>query len=326
MIGGIDHDDMYRMVEDEFLAVAGDFTRHLHAAEYQRLKGLVKSENANTIQNISRPVTGEMTDLVKRRHAALDTAAKQRKGIAKTLGKRAAGSGAWSEDEDRPRRPATSLQGLMDSPRKHTVLLTSVMGPRPGSSYRNAADASPSRRRPSVPGYRGAVRNSSMDMSHRKVRVPAVRRFNREPTTETEDTEEEDDDDLDGPSRLPSKPAPRRPEQVEGPSARQLPVARAPARVRTEPVAASNPFLATSTARRQTFAQETSTKRHRQAVAREASTDEHGDVPMHDEDDDFFSRLRARRAEQKRRRETKTADSSTKTETQAAAINTIPFI
>lgn len=32
------HDDRFRMVEDEFLATAQQFTRHLHQAEYQRLK------------------------------------------------------------------------------------------------------------------------------------------------------------------------------------------------------------------------------------------------------------------------------------------------
>ncbi|KAK1759185.1 hypothetical protein QBC47DRAFT_398000 [Echria macrotheca] len=108
MVEGVDHDDKYRMVEDEFLSVAHDFTRHLHAAEYQRLKNLAKTQNAKTIQNISRPVTGEMTDLVKRRHAALDTAARQRRGLSSVLGKR-------TESDD---LRASSLQGLMDSPRK----------------------------------------------------------------------------------------------------------------------------------------------------------------------------------------------------------------
>jgi hypothetical protein len=329
MIEGIDNDDMYRMVEDEFLAVAGEFTRHLHTAEYQRLKGLVKSKNAETIQNISRPVTGEMTDLVERRHAALDTAAKQRKGIAKALGKRAAGGEAWSVDEERPRRPATSLQGLMDSPRRQTtVLLTSVMGSRPGSSYRDAADASPSRRRLSAPDVRGVVRNSGINMSYRKDKVPSVR-VDQDGTTDTKGTEDDDDDNLDGPSRLPSKPAIRRTVQATRPPAQQPSASRPPARARTEPVVASNPFLSSGSTRRQTFAQEASASTRRQVVAQEIPTDEHGDVPMGDEDVDFFSRLRARRAEQRRRRETKikTQGNITKTsETQAAAINSIPFI
>jgi hypothetical protein len=35
---GLDKDDRYRMVEDEFLEAAKMFTQHLHAAEYQRMK------------------------------------------------------------------------------------------------------------------------------------------------------------------------------------------------------------------------------------------------------------------------------------------------
>jgi hypothetical protein len=328
MIGGIDNDDMYRMVEDEFLAVAGEFTRHLHTAEYQRLKGLVKSENAETIQNISRPVTGEMTDLVKRRHAALDTAAKQRKGIAKALGKRVAGSA----DKEQPRRPATSLQGLMNSPRRQTVLLTSVMGSRPGSSHRDAADASPSRRRPSALDVRGVVHNSGMNKLDRRDRVPSVRvvreaTTDTEGTEDTEDTEDDDEDDLDGPSRLPPKPAPWRPGQATRSPAPHPSASRPPTRARTESVVASNPFLASGNARRQTFAQETSVNTRRQMVAQKVPTNERGIVHVADEDEDFFSRLRARRTEQRRRRETKTEDNTTKTsETQAAAINSIPFI
>lgn len=117
MIEGVEHDDKYRMVEDEFLTVAGDFTKHLHAAEYQRLKSLAKSQNAETIQNISRPVTGEMTDLVKRRQAALETATRQRKALRKL---------AKSDDDDLPPHDNTSLQGLMDSPRKKRVPLQSL--------------------------------------------------------------------------------------------------------------------------------------------------------------------------------------------------------
>ena len=140
MIEGVDHDDKYRMVEDEFLAVANLFTKHLHAAEYQRLKGLAKSQNAETIQNISRPVTGEMTDLVKRRHAALDTAAKQRRGMARLAKKRKANDSdtenGEEEEQDLPRQPATYLQGLMDSPRKRALPLTSFSSLARGSSFR----------------------------------------------------------------------------------------------------------------------------------------------------------------------------------------------
>ncbi|KAG7288130.1 hypothetical protein NEMBOFW57_007653 [Staphylotrichum longicolle] len=220
MIEGIDHDDMYRMVEDEFLSVAGDFTRHLHAAEYQRLKGLAKSENAETIQNISRPVTGEMTDLVRRRHAALDTASKQRKGIAKTLGKRAAGSGSNSGD----------------------------------------------------------------------------------------------DDDLDGPPSWPSKLNLRHMDQPAKPPTRQLSAPKPLARTDSEPSNTRNPFQMADNAPKRSFTHDT-------------SLSEPAGAANEDEDEDFFSRLRARRAEQKRRRETKAQESNIKTsESQAAALNSIPFM
>ncbi|KAK3292162.1 uncharacterized protein B0H64DRAFT_364861 [Chaetomium fimeti] len=309
MIEGIAHDDQYRMVEDEFLAVAGDFTRHLHAAEYQRLKGLAKSQNADTIQSISRPVTGEMTDLVKRRHAALDIASKQRKGIAKTLGKRAGRHG--SGEEESSRRPATSLQGLMDSPRKPTVPLTSLAGSRPGSSYRGVVDASPSRRRPSGQGPRTTVRSSSMDMSNRTTRVPSVK-LEQETTSGSDE-----DDDLDGLPSWPRKHASGLPHQERAgkPPTQRAPASEPQTRAKPEVIDVSNPFLRTGTARLQTLAQETST---REPVA----------APKDDgEDDDFFARLRARRAEQRRRRETKTQDSNTRSsETNAAAINSIPFM
>jgi len=187
MIEGVDHDDKYRMVEDEFLSVAGDFTRHLHAAEYQRLKNLTDSQNAEAIKTISRPVTGDMTDLVKRRHAALDRATKQRKAVASVLGKR--------EESDDPQM-AMTLQGLMDSPRKKAVPLASLSSVTMGS---RAEDASPSRR---------FGRNGGVEL-----------RLKQEPESDDDDGDDDDEDDLDGPSRfrvprrstLPvSTPAPER--------------------------------------------------------------------------------------------------------------------
>lgn len=49
-------DDKYRMVEDELLRVAQQFTTHLHRAEYTRLKEMTRLRNARTIREIERPV------------------------------------------------------------------------------------------------------------------------------------------------------------------------------------------------------------------------------------------------------------------------------
>ncbi|KOS18251.1 hypothetical protein ESCO_002975 [Escovopsis weberi] len=56
MVPGALDDDRYRMVEDEFLAVAQRFTAHLHRAEYERLKALARRRHAATLSEIERPV------------------------------------------------------------------------------------------------------------------------------------------------------------------------------------------------------------------------------------------------------------------------------
>lgn len=301
MIEGADHDDKYRMVEDEFLAVAGDFTRHLHAAEYQRLKGLVKSQNAEAIQNISRPVTGEMSDLVKRRHAALDTAARQRRGISKTLGKRSA------RDGSPPVRSASSLQGLMDSPRKQAVPLTSIPGMRSSSSFR---ESSPSRR------SRGSIsleaRRGGTGITQARNNGAASLRFKQEPPTDS------DDDDLDSQPGRPSKLTQSRPPVKTERSLGRQPSATEPLARPNRP--SGNPFLEGPNAPRRTLSYETPTSE--QAAANDDANDANDDG----NDSDFFSRMRARRAEQKRRRGIKTESSNIKTESQAAALNEIPFM
>ncbi|KAG5935295.1 hypothetical protein E4U59_005689 [Claviceps monticola] len=49
-------DDKYRMVEDELLHTAQQYTTHLHRAEYIRLKAVISSRNAYTIREMERPV------------------------------------------------------------------------------------------------------------------------------------------------------------------------------------------------------------------------------------------------------------------------------
>lgn len=64
---GPNEDDMWMMVEDEFLTTAQAFTSHLHRAEYQRLKRLVRSRNESTIRNIQRPTDGRTPQSVETR-------------------------------------------------------------------------------------------------------------------------------------------------------------------------------------------------------------------------------------------------------------------
>ncbi|KAF4950392.1 hypothetical protein FGADI_8211 [Fusarium gaditjirri] len=104
---GLDHDDRYRIVEDEFVNMAHQFTLHIHTSEYNRLKNLAKHQNADTIREIERPVVGAPTLLTRHRHEDVRRNAKQRKLL---------GNGA-NEKKD-SLYVGSSLQGLMESPRK----------------------------------------------------------------------------------------------------------------------------------------------------------------------------------------------------------------
>jgi hypothetical protein len=127
MIDGFDHDDSYRMVEDELRAVASHFTAHLHAAEYQRLKTLARSQNAETIRSISRPVSGRMTDPVRRRKALAGYIGKRDRGVRSALGQEPAGAYDQDDEDDEPTGVGSHLQGLMNSPSKSRPPLSAIL-------------------------------------------------------------------------------------------------------------------------------------------------------------------------------------------------------
>jgi hypothetical protein len=143
MMDGIEQDDGYRMVEDELRAVAGHFTAHLHAAEYQRLKILARSQNAESIQSLARPVSGIMTDQVRRRQALSSYIKKRDRGLRSALGRRAVETTSDVDDNEGDEVEeltgvGTSLQGLMNSPRKKQVPLSRIL---PQTSVRRDASA-----------------------------------------------------------------------------------------------------------------------------------------------------------------------------------------
>ena len=124
---GVQHDDKYRMVEDEFLTVAQKFTVHLHAAEYKRQEKMVKARNAEAINSISRPVTGRMPNQTKRKVQSIARSRAQRSTLQGLLGK--SGDAEISDDsEEGDGLPyiGTTLHGLMDSPRRCAASLARV--------------------------------------------------------------------------------------------------------------------------------------------------------------------------------------------------------
>jgi hypothetical protein len=181
---GFDHDDRYRMVEDEFLAVAQTFTKHLHAAEYARMKHAAKAQNAATINSISRPVTMKMPEHTKRKLDAQARAKKQAGAIKGVLGK---GSGNESEDERAGKGwRGTSLNELMESPRKSAASLRGL------GSFRAATKA--------AAGIKKPQRNSTLDyaISDSEEDAACLTRPARQVVQQDGDDETTDDDnDLD---------------------------------------------------------------------------------------------------------------------------------
>ncbi|KAI1383670.1 uncharacterized protein F4822DRAFT_84435 [Hypoxylon trugodes] len=202
MIEGLENDDIYRMVEDEFLETARQFTAHLHAAEYLRLKSASESQNADTIKNISRPVVGRTTDLVKTKQERRARLQKQRAAVRKA--RLNSGQDEETEESGDESQQNASLFGLMESPRKQAKRLDYLT--KALSTTRAAAGFDTIKPRSLVVAPRPAMKS----MSDRKLIAKPIL---------GDDSETEDDDDLDAPStRVPVKP-----DRETSPSPFQLP-------------------------------------------------------------------------------------------------------
>jgi len=127
----MEHDDRYRMVEDEFLSIAQRFTVHLHVAEYKRQQKMVKARKADDISTISRPVTGVMPDHTRRKVNSVAQAKAQGNAIQILAEKKKAEQARDDSDsDDGIQLPyvGTTLHGLMDSPRKKATSLAHLKG------------------------------------------------------------------------------------------------------------------------------------------------------------------------------------------------------
>ncbi|EHA52315.1 hypothetical protein MGG_05807 [Pyricularia oryzae 70-15] len=204
MISGVDGDDIWRMVEDEFLSVAGAFTAHLHRAEYKRLKRVAESQNAKTISTISRPVACDRTDTVKRRQDREELERRQGGAIKRMRASSDGKNSNESDDDDGPSPWAgTALQGLMDSPRKKAPRLisdvikkTTITKP---PMFRNAQRSTANQ---SGNLYRN-TRPSSLEPHRTQGSSPRVRRGAVNDDEQTTQSEDDSDDDLDAaPTRL----------------------------------------------------------------------------------------------------------------------------
>ncbi|KAL2808986.1 hypothetical protein BJX63DRAFT_374821 [Aspergillus granulosus] len=195
---GLDKDDIYIMVEDEFYAVAQSFTQHLHYAEYIRRGREAKLQNATRIQDIARPTDGvtPMSETLKKKYAAEELRARQKDGVERLDGNSARddnddGKEALGDDiEEENSWAGTHLQDLMLSPRRVRSLV-GLQGIR--SSTRAAA------------GFGQALGPSGRGVEN----VDQVEKARKEPSLPDETTNDEDDDDLDAIVSRPVPTAPR---------------------------------------------------------------------------------------------------------------------
>lgn len=218
---GLSADDIYIMVEDEFHAVAQSFTKHLHHAEYIRLRNAARDRNAPTINNISRPVDSitSMREETRKKKEAEAREAKMKAAIESIKApERAKAQMAESDisdfEGDKQDDPwqGTQLQRFMTtSPKKSLTGLTGLQGVV--SHTRAAAGYSKPEKRPSQPTRPFQVRPPNPVASKTPVAQAA-----------SDLTSDTDDDDLDAPSRLPSRPPPRMPSRPSTSAAKSTPL------------------------------------------------------------------------------------------------------
>lgn len=173
-------DDIWIMVEDEFLSTAQLYTQHLHHAEYQRLKALVKRHEATEVM---RPVDPRiaMPAATKREIARNAQDKKASDGMTQI-----AGNKQEDMEEDDPWLRDPHLAGLMESPRKPARLLKGM-----GSGRSNTRAAA---------GFAQGSQQSPTRLPERPVH--SVTRLKEE---DEDDDEDDQDDDLDAPVKATTK-------------------------------------------------------------------------------------------------------------------------
>jgi len=188
-------DDLWIMVEDEFLATAKLFTQHLHHAEYQRLKKQAEEHRAG---NIARPVDGR---------TALPALARRETERRKQDHKITSIEQDDTDDKD-PWLHDPLLGALMDSPTKPKQLLP-TLGPgrsttRAAAGFLPTAQESHDRSGSKQPPV-------NTDTSKRAANTTQQAQGNRraERASHSDTMDEDDSDDLDKPVRK-TKPITKR--------------------------------------------------------------------------------------------------------------------
>ncbi|KAJ5893718.1 hypothetical protein N7495_005409 [Penicillium taxi] len=201
LIQGLDKDDGWVMVEDEFYTIAQSFTRHLHYAEYVKRKKEAKAKAAEGTGEVERPTDGRTSVSKDQEMRKKALTARQKAGLnqmdAQSDDNNDYGADGDEEDDDDNIWAGTHLHGLMTSPRR----VRSLAGAHVVKSNTRAAA-----------GFRqttGSQANSSS--SARRIIIHTspsrpLRSVQSRMVVLDEETASEDDD-LDGPSQSTPVPA-----------------------------------------------------------------------------------------------------------------------
>jgi hypothetical protein len=209
MKDGLDADDIWVMVEDEFLATAKLYTQHLHHAEYQRLKKLARSQNASTIQSISRPVDNRTVLSMESKKKMEATVRRQQGNIAITniLGRGNLGgrNDPDSEGEDDPWMKDPRLAGLMTH-RENSTQLAAITGVK---SKTRASEGYSQTLRPQLQACETSFSAGSTTVVQREKpkRAEASKAVEAAEEAEPFKYDEDDEDDLDASAWKAPRPA-----------------------------------------------------------------------------------------------------------------------
>lgn len=116
---GLVGDDLWIMVEDEFMMTAREFTRHLHQAEYDRLKRLAKEQNASTASDLGRSERSQgLSNQAKFRKRSEVLADKQKALLEPFASEEDSDDDLWSQNPQ--------LAGLMSHDRRSSSKLSQI--------------------------------------------------------------------------------------------------------------------------------------------------------------------------------------------------------
>lgn len=168
-------DDEWMMVEDEFLDTAKSFTRHLHIAEYEKLKERIEAKKREQVQ-AARPVVagGKMSAEGAMRRKAKLLATRQKEAIQDVF--------ASQDDEDGEKPAARSLPTARKTAPPKPARATATTLDRP-SKYVTANDTDsddldasrPTFKRPPVPKPKSTSASSSGTPTGQEAALPAER-------------------------------------------------------------------------------------------------------------------------------------------------------